>query len=117
MTPTFICIALAIHFEARGEPLAGQMAVAETIMTRAERRGLSPCEVVFQPGQFHGPLRHFHDGMPMPHFSRETLFAARHAFNDEPRLCPEADYFHRGQVPQWGRFICRIGAHTFYTTK
>lgn len=48
------CLAGAVYFEARGEPLAGQLAVAQVIVNRAEDRRFprSYCGVVAQPGQF-----------------------------------------------------------------
>lgn len=48
------CLAGAIYFEARGEPLAGQLAVAEVILNRTQSRrfGGDVCSVVTQPGQF-----------------------------------------------------------------
>jgi len=48
------CLAGAVYFEARGEPLAGQLAVAQVIINRSEdgRFPRSYCGVVAQPGQF-----------------------------------------------------------------
>jgi len=48
------CLAGAIYFEAKGEPLAGQLAVAEVIINRAKsgRFPADVCEVVTQRGQF-----------------------------------------------------------------
>lgn len=48
------CIALAVYYEARGESIRGQRAVASVIVNRA-KSGLFPttaCGVVFQPKQF-----------------------------------------------------------------
>ncbi|MGU3389309.1 cell wall hydrolase [Sphingomonas sp. M1A8_2b] len=48
------CLAGAIYFESKGEPLAGQLAVAEVIINRA-KSGRFPsdvCDVVKQRGQF-----------------------------------------------------------------
>ena len=48
------CLAGAVYFEARGEPLAGQYAVAQVILNRA-KSGRFPtdiCSVVTQRGQF-----------------------------------------------------------------
>jgi len=48
------CLAQAIYFEARGEPLAGQLAVARVIVNRTQSP-LFPndyCSVVKQPAQF-----------------------------------------------------------------
>lgn len=44
------CLAEAIYFEARGEPVAGQVAVAQVILNRVESRRYpsSPCSVIKQ---------------------------------------------------------------------
>jgi N-acetylmuramoyl-L-alanine amidase len=50
------CLAASIYFEAKGEPLEGQLAVAEVVKNRAGSGGRFPssiCQVVFQKGQFH----------------------------------------------------------------
>ena len=48
------CLAGAIYFESKGEPLAGQLAVAEVIINRAKsgRFPANVCAVVKQRGQF-----------------------------------------------------------------
>lgn len=48
------CLAGAVYFEARGEPLAGQLAVAQVVINRSEDRRFpsSYCGVVFQRSQF-----------------------------------------------------------------
>jgi N-acetylmuramoyl-L-alanine amidase len=48
------CLAGAVYFESKGEPLAGQLAVAEVILnrTRSGRFPSSVCGVVFQRSQF-----------------------------------------------------------------
>lgn len=48
------CLAGAVYFEARGEPLEGQLAVAQVIVNRAEDRRFpsSYCGVVYQRSQF-----------------------------------------------------------------
>ena len=49
-----LCLALAVFYESRGEPLRGQKAVAEVIVNRAES-GKYPkdiCSVIKQQGQF-----------------------------------------------------------------
>ena len=44
------CLAMNIYHEARGEPIAGQYAVAEVTLNRAHSRGFpgSVCQVVYQ---------------------------------------------------------------------
>jgi N-acetylmuramoyl-L-alanine amidase len=48
------CLAAAVYFESKGEPLVGQLAVAEVILNRAKsgRFPSSICGVVKQPSQF-----------------------------------------------------------------
>lgn len=48
------CLAEAIYREARGEPLLGKIAVAETILNRVDSSEYpnSVCAVIKQPGQF-----------------------------------------------------------------
>jgi spore germination cell wall hydrolase CwlJ-like protein len=48
------CLTSAIYIEARGEPVAGQMAVAKVILNRVKQTGESVCKVLTQPGQFVG---------------------------------------------------------------
>lgn len=57
-------MATAIYFEARGEPLAGQIAVGQTIMNRVEdnRYPDTVCEVVSQ-----GPTYSWAEGFPVRH--------------------------------------------------
>ena len=54
MSQQMRCLAGAVYFEARGEELAGQLAVAQVIVNRTEdgRFPRSYCGVVAQPGQF-----------------------------------------------------------------
>lgn len=47
-----ICLAMAIYYEARGEPFRGKQAVAEVVINRSIDRNLPVCKVVFQPNQF-----------------------------------------------------------------
>jgi N-acetylmuramoyl-L-alanine amidase len=49
------CLAAGVYFEAKSEPLAGQLAVGQVIANRANSRGRFPssyCGVLFQRGQF-----------------------------------------------------------------
>lgn|SRR5690554_1096150 len=49
-----LCMALNVWYEARGEPLEGQIAVAEVTMRRVQddRWPSTACDVVYQPWQF-----------------------------------------------------------------
>lgn len=48
------CLATAVYSEARGEPLAGQIAVAHVVLNRVNsgKYPSSICQVVYQPDQF-----------------------------------------------------------------
>ena len=114
------CLARNVYFEARGEPLAGQYAVAEVTMNR---RGWGPfgksvCAVVYEPGAFSWTsLRN----LPEPH-GKAWQIAQRVAENvywdrRAPTLAG-ARYYHSVSVmPDWAkdhRRIARIGRHIFY---
>jgi spore germination cell wall hydrolase CwlJ-like protein len=116
------CLAGAIYFESRGEPLTGQLAVGQVIINRAES-GTFPsdyCGVVFQRSQFS-----FVRGGAMPRIDRGS--AAWHRASAIARIAHEglwdsqagdALYFHARYVhPSWSRTkIARatIDSHIFY---
>jgi spore germination cell wall hydrolase CwlJ-like protein len=54
MLTTLSCIAVAVYFEARGESMLGQRAVAEVILNRVAdpRWPETACEVIKQKNQF-----------------------------------------------------------------
>lgn len=112
------CMAGAVYFEAKGEPLSGQLAVAEVILNRTKsgRFPKSICSVVKQPGQFS-----FVRGGHVPAGSgpawRTAIAVARVAMTDAwdgPAF--DAMYFHARRVsPGWHRTkVAAIGNHIFY---
>ena len=114
------CLAGAVYFEAKGEPLDGQLAVAQVIMNRA-RSGRFPssvCGVVFQPSQFS-----FVRGHGFPPIARNSLnwrravAVAKIATNEMwDSSVDNALYFHARRVsPGWRLSrIATIGNHVFY---
>lgn len=113
------CLAGAVYFEAKGEPLAGQLAVAEVILnrTRSGRFPTSACSVITQPGQFS-----FVRGGRMPAVAnnapyRTALAVARVALADSwDSPAADAMYFHaRHASPGWRRVqVAAIGHQLFY---
>ncbi|WP_235512824.1 cell wall hydrolase [Sphingomonas sp. Leaf17] len=114
------CLAGAIYFESKGEPLAGQLAVAEVIINRAKsgRFADNICGVVKQRGQFS-----FVRGGQMPSIDatraayRTALAVAKVAIADAwDSPAPKALFFHAARVrPSWGLTkIAAIGNHIFY---
>jgi spore germination cell wall hydrolase CwlJ-like protein len=121
------CLAQAIYFEARGEPLAGQLAVAEVVLNRSDSSAYpsSVCAVTNQ-GAGKGRSCQFSyacDGLPdemrsaTPRERAEKL--ARMLLDGHPRtITTGAMYFHASYVaPSWSRKFFRtakIGNHVFY---
>lgn len=116
------CLAGAVYFEARGEPLAGQLAVAEVVINRADDRRFpaSYCGVVYQRAQFS-----FVKGGRMPRI--RTNSAAWNRAKAIARIAhdgmwdkqvDDAVYFHAKYVrPAWSRRKTRtaqIDTHIFY---
>lgn len=52
LASALVCLAANIYFEARGESLLGQQAVAQVTLNRSRDRNKSVCEVVTQKHQF-----------------------------------------------------------------
>ncbi len=109
------CLAHAVYFEARGEPIEGQLAVAEVVLNRARsgRYPASICEVVTQPWQFSFVRRGV---MPRPDRDSQAwqraVGIARIALNGAARRLPN------DVSPSWGRRLSRttkIGLHIFYS--
>jgi spore germination cell wall hydrolase CwlJ-like protein len=114
------CLAGAIYFESKGEPLVGQLAVAEVIINRANsgRYPKTLCGVVKQPSQFS-----FVRGGRIPaipknsaHWRKAVAIAhiARNDLADSP--VPTALSFHATYVsPRWKmKRIATVGNHVFY---
>lgn len=116
------CLAGAVYFEARGEGLAGQLAVAQVIINRSEdgRFPGSYCGVVAQPGQFS-----FMRGRQMPQVRTGTAAWTRavaiaqiaHKGLWESEV-GKAVFFHARYVrPSWSMRktrMAQIDTHIFY---
>lgn len=50
ITGTAFCLAIAIYFEARSEPIAGQVAVAQVILNNVNWNEKRVCKKVYQKG-------------------------------------------------------------------
>jgi N-acetylmuramoyl-L-alanine amidase len=116
------CLATAVYFEARGESLEGQLAVARVVMNRAAsgRYPTSWCNVVKQPAQF-SFVRHgqFPAADTASEAWRKAEGIARLAVtNVVPSVDSDVLWYHANYVaPSWGHRLSlaqRIGAHIFY---
>ena len=122
LSPDMQCLAQAVYFESRGEPLSGQLAVAQVVINRAES-SLFPddyCSVVTQRAQFSFVRA---GAIPAPKTSsaawQKAKAIARIAHQD--LWHSEADdalYFHAHSVkPRWARTKtarATIDSHIFY---
>lgn len=120
------CLAEAVYFEARGEPLKGQFAVAEVILNRVDAKSYpsSVCDVVTQGES--GPGCQFSficDGKPevvteRPAFDKAGKIASIMLSGAPRMLTKGATHFHTSAVrPNWATRLPRtvtIGDHLFY---
>ena len=124
------CLARNVYYEARGEPTAGQYAVAEVTMNRkaAGRYSDTVCGVVYQKNW--DPLRKRYvgafswtefDSLPIPageHWLRAWEVAEGVYYGREAPVLEGAMFFHATYIkPDWARGkqpLARIGGHVFY---
>ncbi len=113
------CLATAVYFESKGEPLEGQLAVAQVILNRVEqgRYGDDICDVVTAPRQFsfvRGGRLPAPRGMQQWEVARAiAIIAAAEGWQD---VVGEATHFHAVYVnPRWRlKRVAQIGNHIFY---
>ncbi|MCA0978912.1 cell wall hydrolase [Qipengyuania flava] len=116
------CLAGAVYFESRGEPLAGQLAVAQVIVNRSESHQFpsSYCGVVYQRSQFSfvrgGAMPRIKTGSTAWKRAKAIARIAHQGLWDSE--AHDALYFHAKYVkPSWARKkIARatIDTHIFY---
>ena len=114
------CLAGAIYFESKSEPLKGQLAVGHVIANRTHsgKYPSSYCGVVYQRGQFS-----FVRGRSMPHINRsgqqwKNAVAVAQIVDRELQPSPvgKAISFHARRVsPGWRMTrVATVGNHIFY---
>src|SRR6185437_7355932 len=115
------CLATGVYFEAKSEPLAGQLAVGQVIANRAESGGRFPdtyCGVLFQRGQF--SFVHGHSLPSVNHSNRQwqTAVAIAKIVDEglQTSAAANALFFHARYVsPGWHmKRVASIGNHIFY---
>jgi hypothetical protein len=123
--PQWDCLRTALYFEARGEGVKGQFAVAEVILNRVDsnRYPNSICGVVKQGSNRSCQFSYNCDGMAEvlanPAAADIAGRIARVMMDGAPRgLTAGATHFHTKAVnPDWSRRFAKtasIGAHLFY---
>lgn len=121
------CLSEALYFEARGETVKGQFAVAEVIMNRVEsaRFPSSVCGVINQGTgrKYQCQFTYTCDGHPErisePQAYERVSKVARAVLDERaPDLTKGATHYHTTAVrPKWSRVYTKtaaIGVHLFY---
>ena len=123
-TAALTCLAMNIFFEARGETVIGQYAVAQVTMNRAKQDPAKICKVVYAKKQFswtmekkRNPWKVDYDGYV------KALAIARAVLDKKIKLdfSGQAHYYHATYVnPYWTKAFIRtakVGNHIFYRNK
>ena len=124
------CLARNVYFEARGEPVAGQRAVAEVTMNRvaSERFPSTVCEVVYEKRWDARRKRYVgafswteleERSEPSGIAWQRALAVAKAVYDgQEARTVQNALFYHADKIkPRWARSqnrIAKIGRHIFY---
>jgi N-acetylmuramoyl-L-alanine amidase len=114
------CLARAVYWESRGEPLAGQLAVAEVIINRSRSGRFVPtiCGVVRQRSQFSFVRAgHIPEAPRTTQTWRNAVAIARIATEAlADGSAPRALFFHARRInPGWRLTrIATVGNHVFY---
>ncbi|ANU06765.1 cell wall hydrolase [Paraurantiacibacter namhicola] len=121
MSADMQCLAKAVYFESRGEPVAGQLAVATVIINRADSSRFPDtyCSVVKQRSQFSfvkgGRIPEPRSGAAWNRARKVARIAHRGLWESE---VGDALYFHATYVkPRWASRMTRrakISTHVFY---
>ena len=116
------CLATAVYFEARGESVDGQLAVARVVMNRAASGKYPPswCATVKQPWQFsfvrHGEFPPVDSNCDA--WRKAEAIARLAAANVVPSVSTDVLWYHADYVaPSWRNNLTevrKIGQHIFY---
>lgn len=120
-----LCLSLTIYYEARGENIYGQLAVAQVVMNRVEnsRYPDTVCGVVTQRKQFI-----YLNGTKVEHLvhdiSEQSAWrvaqSVANSFVQGHRISLDATHYHTIQInPSWANhpsmmYLGTIGNHKFY---
>jgi len=132
MLEAVMCLTMAIYFEARGEPVEGQIAVAQVVMNRVESEEYpnTVCDVVKQ-GRYwkHVPIRHkcqfsfWCDGRPEVIANPDAwgtafIYAGTVYMGWLPDTTEGATHYHATSVkPRWSipmTLTTQVNNHVFY---
>lgn len=123
-----LCLAQAVYFEARGEPLIGQVAIAEVILNRVHSRRYpdTACKVVFQNEKLFNRCQFSFacDGKKdrptdIRSWERALKVVALVISGERSGFAKQATHYHADYVsPNWRLHLAKVGEvgrHIFYT--
>jgi spore germination cell wall hydrolase CwlJ-like protein len=114
------CLAVGVYFEAKSEPLAGQLAVGQVIANRASsgRFPSSYCGVLFQRSQFSFVRGHSYPAISRGSRQWQNAVAIARIVDQQlhDSVVPNALFFHAKRVqPRWRLTrVGSVGNHVFY---
>jgi len=122
-----LCLAQAVYFEARGEPLIGQVAIAEVVLNRVAnpKYPATVCEVVFQNQKRRNRCQFSFacDGKSdrprdLAAWERSLKVVALVMAGERSGVAKKATHYHASYVtPRWSRRLSKVGEvgrHIFY---
>lgn len=121
MIESLFWLTTCIYFEARGEPVRGQVAVAHVILNRAEKRGKSVKEIILQPYQFswankggRPPIQDYNAFIKCMKSAKSALIQRMNG-----KTLDHCDHYHATWIepPSWAsemQQVHTIGQHIFY---
>jgi spore germination cell wall hydrolase CwlJ-like protein len=126
LSAAVVCMALNIYFEARSEPLVGQLGVAHSVLNRmsSPKYPDHACDVIYQPKQYSW----YSDGKsdkPKDDvaYLEATILAQRVLDGQTLDITEGALWYHADYVdPHWAApehmdFTVKLGKHLFYRQK
>ena len=119
MTASALCLALAIYFEARNQPIEGQVAVAHVVLNRIKDKRWSDnaCDVVYARHQFSFYWDGKSDRPREPNAWRMAQDLASKVFELPDPTSGATHYHSTGVQPYWSRCLVPtqvIGDHVFF---
>ena len=133
VTTAIMCLALNVYYEARSEPINGQIAVANVTMRRAGWDQRNICREVFRPAQFSWTIKYAFKvkggygirltGLPQDVRAWDIAMRVASAVlhHEVKSLMHGATYYHADYVhPRWAkhlRYVGKIGHHLFYAQR
>lgn len=117
---SLMCLAVAVYFESRGEPLQGQYAVAEVVMNRVadERYPDTVCGVVFERKAFSFTHDGKPDRLPKTPAGEKAMEVATNVMAGLKMGITSTHYHATYVKPYWTSYFeldGKVGDHVFYT--